>query len=40
MRCTGCGSEMSIGAPHSEGVDYQYECQCGQIIPVVEERQS
>lgn len=35
MKCPRCGREMTIGAAHSDGDAYQYECHgCGKIIPV------
>lgn len=35
MECPKCGRTMTIGAPHSEGDKYQYECLgCGHVIPV------
>lgn len=33
MKCPKCGHQMTMGAPHSEGVKVQWECHnCGKII--------
>lgn len=33
MLCLTCGSEMSRGAPHADGDEFQWECShCGRII--------
>jgi len=34
MKCPKCGREMSRGAPHDEGHIWQWECRCGNVIPV------
>lgn len=35
MKCPRCGHAMSMGAPHSEGDAYQWECHsCGKVMPV------
>lgn len=33
MKCPKCNSDMTQGAPHSEGDRFQWEChRCGKVI--------
>ena len=32
--CPRCGKEMHIGAPHDDSYVAQFECSCGNIIPI------
>jgi hypothetical protein len=34
MKCSKCNGTMTKGAPHGEGMIYQWECRCGHIVPV------
>ena len=35
MKCPKCGSTMTIGSPHGDGDQYQYECHhCGKVVGV------